>query len=85
MKYHITITDNKTGEVYENKDCVCIIGAYSSEEISTEYYYLGGSAIPVVATAFTALKAVEHLCAHSPVVAGMLKEVIEKGGILKDE
>lgn len=31
MKYHITITDNETGKVFDEADTNCIIGSYQNE------------------------------------------------------
>ena len=85
MKYHLKITDNDTGEVIENTDCCCAIGTYGTETISTEFYVIDGFPMPIVATAYAALQAIERLTAIHPELESLLIAVIEKGGIFEDE
>ena len=85
MKYHLTITDNDTGKIIENADCCCVIGAYANETIATEFYVMNGDAIPIIATAYAALKTIERMAAVHPELAHLLDVALKKGGIFEDE
>jgi hypothetical protein len=84
MKYHITIKNNETGELLENADCCCVIGAYATETIATEFYVIDGFPIPIVATAYAALKTIERLTAVHPELESLLIAAFKKGGIFED-
>lgn len=85
MSYHITIKDNRTGELHEDADCCCVIGAYATETIATEFYVIDGFPMPIAATAYAALKTIERLMAIHPELESLLVAAFKKGGIFEDE
>lgn len=85
LGFHVKITDNETGEVLNDLDTNCIIGAFGSDTGALEVSNLDCRAITIVATVHAALKAVERTCAIDPEISFLCEQIIKKGGIFKDE
>lgn len=85
MKYHIKITNNETGEVIEDADFCCIIGAFGTKESAKEIAAYDCPVFAIVGTAQAALSSVENACTSSPEIALLANIVLKKGGMLKNE
>lgn len=85
LRFHVKITDNETGEIINDLDTNCIVGAFGSEIGALEVSDIDCKAITIVATVHAALKAVERTCAIDPKISFLCEQIIKKGGIFKDE
>lgn len=61
LKYHITLTDNETGEVIHDGDIEAIIGAFSTETRTAAIAKTSCSLRGLVATIVAAEDAIEHV------------------------
>lgn len=73
MKFHITITDNETGETLKDRDACCIIGACNVGEY-TEGMALVHCSAPDLANAINgAEKSINHMKSEHPELELLLK------------
>jgi hypothetical protein len=66
MKYHITITDNETGEVLVDQDTVAIIGACDAGEATRGLVLHKCNKAEKMATACEAMQMVEQVLRKEP-------------------
>lgn len=85
LKYHIKITDNKTGKVITETDHNCIIGVFGFEDGAAEAAIFDCNMLSIIATVEAALKAVERTCKSDPAIAFAVERILKKGSVFKDE
>lgn len=81
MKYHIKLTDNSTGEILQDSDVLCIIGAIGTAEgVSKAVLASGATNEQLALTAIFANEAIEELVKGSdnPVMMeGLIKMIMK--------
>lgn len=72
--YHITITDNKTGEKKIDSDTDCVVGGYSiNDEKGVAISISACNLATIIGTAQTAQTAVKEITADKPLAKLLLK------------
>ena len=80
MRFHITITDNKTGEVIRDLDTCAIIGAVDVDERTGVMVLTECNNLELAATAAGALEAVDKATSDMPdFIKEAIKEASTKG------
>lgn len=85
LRYHVKITDNETGEVTEDFDSNCIVGAFGHDTGAIELSIFDCNMISILVTVEAALKAVERTCKSDPAIEFCVERVLKEGGVFKDE
>ena len=81
MKYHIKITDNVTGEILEDSDVLCILGAIGTARCVSKAVLASGATNEQLAlTAIIANEAIEELVKGSNnqfMMKALIKEIMK--------
>lgn len=73
MKFHITITDNETGETLKDSDACCIIGAFNQGEYTAGMAITCCTAPDLAITINGAEDAINHIKSEHPELELLLK------------
>lgn len=65
-EFHITITNNTTGETLHDTDVCAIVGAFNEGERTAVVCLTACNAFDIAATINGANKAIQHICADHP-------------------
>lgn len=80
-KFHITITNNETREILDDKDTDCIIGAYAADGGAYAIGHTSCNGGTLLGTISSVERAIDRICENSP----ELKMLREFFGLAKEK